>query len=138
MISEEADAIRDEPEVVAFGPLQFDRRGLLLSKDGVALSVQPKALLVLRCLIDRPGKVVLKDELLDRVWDDAAVTENSLVEAIRLLRQSLGDDPRTPTYIETVHRRGYRFIAPVRAAGEAISAGVSTGFDAASPLAARP
>ena len=109
----DAGVVQDEPEIVSFGAFQFDRRGLLLSTKGSRLPIQPKALLVLRCLVDRPGKVVLKDELMDLVWDDAAVTDNSLVEAIRLLRLTLGDDPRSPTYIETVHRRGYRFIAPI-------------------------
>ena len=111
--SADAGDVQDESEIVSFGAFQFDRRGLLLSTNGSRLPIQPKALLVLRCLVDRPGRVVLKDELMDLVWDDAAVTENSLVEAIRLLRLTLGDDPRSPTYIETVHRRGYRFIAPI-------------------------
>lgn len=118
------DVPRDEqPEVVAFGPYQFDRRGLLLSRDDEAVAVTPKALLVLRCLLDRPGKVVLKDDLLERVWDGAAVSENSLIEAIRALRQALGDNPRTPAYIETAHRRGYRFIAAVSVDGGGRAAG---------------
>jgi len=105
--------VGDQSQTVAFGPFRFDRRGLLLSKDGIDLPVQPKPLTVLRCLVDRPGEVLLKNELMDLAWDDAAVTENSLAEAIRMLRRALGDDPRSPEYIETVHRRGYRFIAPV-------------------------
>ena len=104
---------RDERQTVSFGPFRFDRRGLLLSTNDGPLSVQPKALLVLRCLVERPGEVLLKRELMDMVWNDAVVTENSLAEAIRMLRQALGDDPRSPEYIETVHRRGYRFIAAV-------------------------
>lgn len=107
-----------EAEVVVFGRYRFDRRALLLSRDGDVLPVQPKPLAVLRCLVDRPGEVLLKDELLDTVWRDSAVTENSLAEAVRMLRQALGDDPKAPTYVETVHRRGYRFIAPVTVAGE--------------------
>jgi len=99
-----------EDSIVVFGPFRFDRRGLVLSKDGANLPVQPNPLAVLRCLVERPGEVLLKDELLDAVWQDAAVTENSLAEAIRMLRQALGDDPKSPTYIETVHRRGYRFV----------------------------
>ncbi len=114
----QAGKVRDEPQTVSFGPFRFDRRGLLLSKDGTDLPIQPKPLTVLRCLIDRPGEVLLKDELMDLAWDDAAVTENSLAEAIRMLRQALGDDPRSPEYIETVHRRGYRFIAAVIASNE--------------------
>ena len=109
----DAGSVQDGRQTVSFGPFQFDRRGLLLSTKGSPLSIQPKSLLVLRCLVDRPGEVVFKQELMDLVWGDAVVTENSLVEAIRMLRLAIGDDPRTPTYIETVHRRGYRFIATV-------------------------
>lgn len=111
----ERSAVPKGPDSVFFGPYRFERDGLLLSLDGAPLSVPPKALLVLRCLVDRPGKVVPKKELIDLVWGDTAVTDNSLTEAIRVLRRAIGDDPRAPTYIETAHRRGYRFIAEVTA-----------------------
>ena len=54
-----------------------------------------------------------RQELIDTVWKDAFVTDTSLAEAVSVLRQVLGDDPQSPTYIQTLHRRGYRFVAPV-------------------------
>ena len=109
--------VRGGDSIALFGPFRFDRRALLLSRGGKDLPVPPKPLALLRCLIDRPGEVLLKQELLDIVWKDAAVTENSLAEAVRALRAALDDDPRSPKYIETIHGRGYRFVAAVRAPG---------------------
>ena len=59
--------------------------------------------------------LITKDELLSAIWPDVTVTENALTQAISDLRQALGDDPSSPTYIQTVARRGYRFIAAVEA-----------------------
>ena len=71
----------------------------------------PRALGVLEALTAHPGAVVSKQTLMDAVWKDSFVTEASLLEAIRVLRDALGDDRLRPTYIQTVHRRGYRFVA---------------------------
>jgi serine/threonine-protein kinase len=68
---------------------------------------------VLELLVVRAGDVVSRQELIDNVWNEAFVTDTSLAEAVSFLRQSLGDDPQAPTYIQTIHRRGYRFVAPV-------------------------
>src|SRR4029078_8002443 len=59
------------------------------------------------------GEMRSRQGLRDRVWKDAFVTDTSLAEAISFLRQSLGDDPQAPRYIQTVHRRGYRFLPPL-------------------------
>src|SRR5262249_13637892 len=61
----------------------------------------------------RPGEIVSKQELIETVWKDAFVSDTSLAEAISFLRQALGDDPQQPSYIQTVHRRGYRFLPAV-------------------------
>ena len=98
---------------VAFGPFTFDRTSRLLWKDGVELSLPPRVLGVLALLLERPGELVTKQELIAAVWRDAFVTETSLAEAISVLRQTLGDDPQRPTYVQTLHRRGYRFVADV-------------------------
>jgi DNA-binding winged helix-turn-helix (wHTH) protein len=79
---------------------------------------------VLECLIERPGRVVSRQELIDRVWKEAFVTDTSLAEAVSFLRQALGDDPQNPRYIQTLHRRGYRFVATVEPDAEP---GPSTG-----------
>ena len=96
-----------------FGPFAFDRQSRLLWRDGTAVALPPRVLGVLEVLIDRPGQVVARQDLLDGVWKDAFVTDTSLAEAISFLRQSLGDDPQAPRYIQTVHRRGYRFLPPL-------------------------
>ncbi|MGH9200873.1 MAG: winged helix-turn-helix domain-containing protein, partial [Vicinamibacterales bacterium] len=99
-------------EVVRFGPYRFVHGdGLWKGHDEVALP--PRALALLATLIARPGLVASKQELMDAVWPDTFVTESSLLEAVGLLREALGDDRRHPIYIQTVHRRGYRFIARV-------------------------
>jgi DNA-binding winged helix-turn-helix (wHTH) protein len=99
--------------VVSFGPFQFDRAERLLRRDGAEVALPPRAVGVLEHLLERAGRVVSKQSLIDAVWQDAYVTETSLAEAVSLLRQALGDDPQNPRYIQTLHRRGYRFVAPV-------------------------
>ncbi len=99
-------------EIVRFGPFRFVAGdGLWQGTDEVPLP--PRALSVLAALVARPGMVRTKQELMDAVWPDTFVTESSLLEAIGLLREALGDDRRQPIYIQTVHRRGYRFIARI-------------------------
>src|SRR6266540_652957 len=94
----------------SFGPFAFDRQSRLLWRDGTAVALPPRVLGVLEVLLDRPGQVVARQDLLDAVWKDAFVTDTSLAEAVSFLRQALGDDPQAPRYIQTVHRRGYRFL----------------------------
>ena len=98
---------------IRFGPFAFDRQNRLLWRDGAEVALPPRVLGVLEVLIDRPGQVVARQDLLDGVWKDAFVTDTSLAEAVSSLRQALGDDPQAPRYIQTVHRRGYRFLAPI-------------------------
>ncbi len=97
------------PEAVDFGPFRFVP-GDGLWRNGSPVPLPPRAMGVLAALVARPGSVVSKQELMDAVWPDTFVTESSLLEAIGLVRQTLGDDCRQPVYIQTVHRRGYRFI----------------------------
>ena len=101
-------------DLVGLGGFVFDCDNGLLSRDGSEIPLPPRAVGVLTCLIDRAGDVVPKQTLLDRVWKDTFVTEVSLVEAISLLRQTLHDDPQRPSFIQTIPRRGYRLVAPVR------------------------
>jgi DNA-binding winged helix-turn-helix (wHTH) protein len=77
------------------------------------LPLMPRAFAVLRYLVDHAGLLVTKEELLTRVWRDAIVSDAALTTCIRDLRKALGDSPDTPRYIETVHRRGFRFIGPI-------------------------
>ena len=98
---------------LAFGPFAFDPQSRILSRNGQELSIPPRVLGVLELLLQRAGEVVPRQELIDTVWKDAFVTDTSLAEAVSLLRQVLGDDSQSPTYVQTLHRRGYRFVAPV-------------------------
>ena len=108
-----ASAPDDGPGKLVFGAFCFDTANGILSRDGTEIPLAPRPLAVLRCLLERPGDVVSKQELLDEVWSDAIVGEATLSEVVGVVRKALGDDPRQPTYIQTLHRRGYRFIAEV-------------------------
>ena len=96
-----------------FGPyrLQVDRR--LLLRDGVLVALAPKALETLLALIEHRGRVLTKDELLQRVWGDTVVEEGGLARNISVLRKALGETPDDHQYIVTVPGRGYRFVAEV-------------------------
>ena len=75
------------------------------------IHLTPKAFEVLQYLLNHPGQLVTREQLLAEVWPEVVVGDSAPASAIRELRKALGDDARTPRYIETVHRRGYRFIA---------------------------
>ncbi len=96
-----------------FGDVEVREREFTLIKDGDALPVEPKAFRVLLYMLRSPQKLIPKDELLIAVWGETAVSENSLTRSIALLRRLLGDDPRSPRYIETVATVGYRFVCKV-------------------------
>jgi DNA-binding winged helix-turn-helix (wHTH) protein/Tol biopolymer transport system component len=98
---------------LVFGAFSFDAQSRLLRRGALELPLPPRVLGVLEVLLERAGDIVPRQELIDRVWKDAFVTDTSLAEAISVLRQTLGDDPQNPAYVQTVHRRGYRFVAAV-------------------------
>ena len=95
--------------------LRIDAAAECIWRDGKKVGVPPKAFLVLLRLMERPGQLVTKNDLLDAVWPDTHVTETVLNNAVGQLRQALGDDPKRPRFIETVHRRGFRWIGPAGA-----------------------
>jgi DNA-binding winged helix-turn-helix (wHTH) protein len=84
--------------------------------------LRPKSFAVLRYLVQHPGRVVTKDELLEAVWPETVVTEGVLKTCIAQIRQVLGETAKAPRYIATVHRWGYRFIAPVTVGERSASA----------------
>src|SRR5262249_8860881 len=101
---------------------------------GRALALEPKAIETLIFLLDRPGRLVEKDELLNGVWKESFVTPNAMTRIIAQLRRELGDDAKTPHIIQTVPTRGYVFLPEVRRheeelpralTGEALTAVVS-------------
>src|SRR6476661_10981483 len=100
--------------VFRFADVEVREREFSLIKAGEVLPVEPKAFRVLLILLRNPQKLITKEELLNAVWGDAAVTENSLTRSIALLRHLLGDDPHQPRFIETVATVGYRFVCQVQ------------------------
>src|ERR1700750_2330268 len=96
-----------------FGPFMVDAAAYRLLKHDRVVPLSPKIIDLLLYLVARQSTLVGKDELFSALWPDVAVTDNALTQAVSELRQALGDDPAKPTYIQTVARRGYRFIAAV-------------------------
>ena len=114
-----------------------------LVRDGRELPLIPRYFDLLVLLVERRNEAVSRNEILDAVWSDVIVTDGALSQAVRILRRTLGDDPREPTFIRTVSRHGYRFVCddvveepdegtlePVRAA-TAEPAGANTALDQA-------
>jgi DNA-binding winged helix-turn-helix (wHTH) protein len=99
--------------VFRFADIEVREREYALVRAGAVSSIEPKAFRVLLIMLRNPQKLITKEELLNAVWGDAAVTENSLTRSIALLRKALGDDTQKPRYIETVATVGYRFMSPV-------------------------
>ena len=94
-----------------FGPFRLDPVGGQLYRDGVVVPLAPKAFALLQLLAAEPGRLFAKQELLDAVWPGVFVGDAVLKVAIRDVRKALGDSAQAPRYIETAHRRGYRFHA---------------------------
>jgi eukaryotic-like serine/threonine-protein kinase len=101
--------------VVRFGAFEVDVRAGELRKQGARIKLQEQPFLVLRVLLGRPGEIVTREELRSQIWsaDTFVDFDNSLNTSINKLREALGDSAENPRFIETVPRRGYRFIAPV-------------------------
>jgi DNA-binding winged helix-turn-helix (wHTH) protein/predicted ATPase/Cdc6-like AAA superfamily ATPase len=96
---------------ICFGPFRLDVPGERLWRDATPVALTPKGFALLRYLAEHPGRLLRKQEVLDALWADAQVTDASLYVCIREVRQALGDNSQVPQYVQTVHRRGYRFIA---------------------------
>jgi Tol biopolymer transport system component/DNA-binding winged helix-turn-helix (wHTH) protein len=108
--------IEHKPFVFTFADVEVREREFCIVKAGEVLPVEPKAFRVLIFLLRNPHRLITKDELLDAVWNDCAVSENSLTRSIALLRRLLGDDTHEPRYIATVPTVGYRFLCDVEVA----------------------
>ncbi len=104
--------------VFRFRDVEVREREFLLIKVGEELPVEPKAFRVLLYLLRNPNRLVTKEEILNSVWHETAVSDNSLTRSIATLRRLLGDDSREPRYILTVPTVGYRFVCAVEALEE--------------------
>jgi DNA-binding winged helix-turn-helix (wHTH) protein/Tol biopolymer transport system component len=109
----------DKSRVFRFADFEVQEREFVLVKADATVQVEPKAFRVLLFLLRNPGKLVTKDEILNAVWNDCSVSDNSLTKNIATLRRLLGDDSREPRYIATVQSVGYRFLCDVTVSEDA-------------------
>lgn len=97
-----------------FGPFRLDAAERLLLRDGAAVPLTPKAFDVLLALLEQPGELLDKETLLKTVWPDSFVEENNLADNVFKLRKALGEGEHGQKFIETIPKRGYRFVAEVK------------------------
>jgi DNA-binding winged helix-turn-helix (wHTH) protein len=97
-----------------FPPFRLDLVNAQLWRGDQEIRLRRKTFDVLRYLVDHPGQLVTKEALLDAVWAEVTVSDSMPAICVTELRKALGDEASIPRFIETVHRRGYRFIAKVR------------------------
>lgn len=106
---------RQHESVVSFGSYRLDVGNAQLWRGVQEVKLTGKALAVLRYFVEHPGQLATKDDLFVTAWPETVVSDATLASCIQELRQALRDDAKKPRYIETVHRRGYRFVAAVAA-----------------------
>ncbi|HEX8523410.1 MAG TPA: AAA family ATPase [Tepidisphaeraceae bacterium] len=128
----------EAPPQIVFGPFCLDRANARLLYDGKTISLTPKAFDVLHHLASRPDQLVTKNDLLDAIWPDVVVSDASIKVCVREIRQALADDIKSPKYIQTVHRRGYRFIASTPATATTTPAPTTPSPDQAPPPETTP
>ena len=107
-----------------FGPFRLDPRERLLYSHDQPVALTPKTVDTLRVLVERHGRLVTKDDILREVWPDVIVEENNLAQHISMLRRTLAQTGGDGPYIETVPKRGYRFVAPVTEGSDQASVAV--------------
>lgn len=107
--------MRAEPQIVRFGAFEVDVRSGELRKQGVKVKLQEQPFRILVMLLAHPGEVVTREELRQQLWPDGTFVdfEHGLNAAVNRLREALSDSPENPRFVETLPRRGYRFMAPV-------------------------
>src|SRR5678815_410433 len=125
--------------LLRFGVFEFDAQALELRKNGRLLSVRPQPLTLLALLLERPGDLVSRDEIQRALWpgDTFVDFEQGVNHAIRELRAAIGDTAESPRFVQTLPRRGYRFIAPVErpaAAENRLVADVAQSLDASATI----
>jgi DNA-binding winged helix-turn-helix (wHTH) protein/TolB-like protein/Flp pilus assembly protein TadD len=110
--------LRRDEHLFEFGPFRLDTAEKVFLKNGEPLPLAPKAFELLAILVERSGHLVDKNDLLEEIWPDSFVEESSLTQNIYVLRKALSESDGEQRYIETVPRRGYRFVADVKAIGD--------------------
>src|SRR5579859_5024339 len=104
--------------IIRFGAFELDSKSGELRKSGMKTHLREQPFLILSMLLERPGEIITREEIQKILWPNDTVVEfeHSINAAIKALRGALGDDADNPRFVETLPRRGYRFIAPVVAA----------------------
>jgi DNA-binding winged helix-turn-helix (wHTH) protein/predicted ATPase len=115
----------ESPSLFFFPPFRIDIANERLWLDSQEIPLRPKTFAVLRYLIEHVAQLVTKGQLLDALWPGSYVTDSALKSCVRELRRALRDEVKAPRFIETAHRRGYRFIAPLSATPPVISCQLS-------------
>jgi TolB-like protein/DNA-binding winged helix-turn-helix (wHTH) protein/Tfp pilus assembly protein PilF len=128
--------LQQNKHIYAFGPFRFDSQERLLLRDNQPVPLTPKVVDTLYVLLQNAGHVVDKDEFMRQVWPDAAVEEGNLNKNVFVLRKALAEADSDLEYIETVPKRGYRFVAPVKPI--LVPPPEAAGFPEASPAAPTP
>lgn len=132
MIDHKSHALPQErhPVIYCFDDVVIERDNFRVLKRDQARTLEPRAFDLLIYLVEHRGRVVEKGELFDQVWKQSFVTDSALTQEIRQIRRAIGDDADAPQYIETIPKRGYRFIAEVHEAGtQTVVTGQSQVFD---------
>ena len=114
------------PTTYRFGTFLLDTRSYRLFREGTPIDQPPKVLDLLVLLLSRPGELVGKEQIFSSLWPDVAVTDNAITQVVSATREALGDDPAVPRFIQTVPRKGYRFIGAVDTASTDRSASSPT------------
>src|SRR3989442_11183591 len=118
--------------------IEIDTSQLVLKRSGEEQHLRQKSFQVLIYLLEQRERLITKDELIEHVWRNTAVTDNALEQCLAEIRKALGDDSRHPRFIKTVPRAGYRFIAAVDEAGSNSSATMAATHAVAYPQVERP
>lgn len=105
---------RNAKQLYRFGDYSFDTEQKILLRAGREIALTPKTICLLRILVEKHGRIIEKEELMTALWQDSFVEEGNLKFTVNQLRKAIGDNAQHPRYIETISRRGYRFIAPVK------------------------
>ena len=126
--------------ILDFGPFEVDLTSGELRREGLRVKLQDQPLRLLVLLLEKAGELVTREEVRNKLWpaDTFVDFDHSLNTAVRKLREALGDSADAPRYVETLARRGYRFLAPVREREPAAPPPLSADADAASPLPPAP
>jgi TolB-like protein len=111
------------PMIYRFGPFELDTAKVELRSDGEVCAVEPQVFALLVLLVDNRERLVSKDEIIEKIWDGRVVSEAAVASRIKSARKVLGDDGKTQSFIKTIHRQGFRFVADAKVAWAGVAGG---------------